>query len=157
MPSTTDPLLIVVIALIALVGTIIGGAGGAELIKYIIRRRPRQQVAITSQIDLARQTQLYAQQLEEDARQARESERLAWMQARAHAAEAWRQADETQQKLVIVNRKLDETMSRVVEMGRYMEALVTRIYAPDATLDGIRQWLANTPPPSGSALNTIGE
>lgn len=143
-----NPWILVLFLVITLLGTIVGGAGGVEMIRAFTRRKPKTAVEVTNQIELAKQLQLYAQQLEEDSRQARASEQAAWLQSREHAAQAWRQADETQQKLVTVNRKLDETMGRVIEMGRYMDALVMRIHAPGATIEGVREFIISQPPPA---------
>lgn len=147
-PNTDHPWILVLFLFVTLIGTVIGGAGGVEMIRAFTRRKPRRTVEITNQIDLAKQAQAYAQQLEEDARQARESEQKAWAEARRQSAAAWEQADKTQQKLVQVNRKLDETMYRLVEMGRYMETLVLKIYAPDAEITDVREWLRSVPPPT---------
>lgn len=146
-----NPWILVLFLVVTLIGTVVGGAGGVEMIRAFTRRKPRRTVEVANQIELARQAQLYAEQLEADARQARESEQQAWAEARRQAAAAWQQADETQQKLVAVNRKLDETMYRLVEMGRYMDALVTRIHAPGATLEDVQAWIRTIPPPASSS------
>lgn len=139
------------VAIATILGGVIASAGGTEVIKAILKRRPRRVVEVASQIELAKQAQTYAAQLEEDARQAREAEARAWEESRRQSQAAWAQAEETQRKLVQVNRKLDETMDRLADVGRYVDGLVTRIHHPAATIEGVRDYIASTPPPRGSA------
>lgn len=142
-----NPWLLALYLIIMLLGTVIGGAGGVEMIRAFTRRKPKKTIEVGNQIELAKQAQLYAQQLEEDARQARESEQKAWAEARLQAAAAWQQAEETQRKLVQVNRQLNETMYIAVEMGRYMEALFTKVKHPATTIEDVREWVDTVPPP----------
>lgn len=134
MPKTPDnPWLII----IGLLFTGLSSIGIKEIVVGMLGRKPKRVVEVANQIDLAKQTQVYAQQLEEDAAQARES-----------ARKAWAQVDEVQQKLVAVNRNLDATAYRVEEVGRYLDRVMDRIFARGATIEDVQEWIRAQPPPS---------
>jgi len=138
MPPTDNPWLYV----IAGIFLFLSGVGGQEMIRGIVRRRPRQAVEITNQINLAKQAQEYAQQLEEDATQARES-----------AQKAWAAVDEAQQKLVRANRRLDDAVWKLEQASRYLDAIYGKVFAHGATIEDVRGFMTTTPPPSTFTSN----
>lgn len=133
MPPTTNPWLY----LVGLVFTFLGGLGLKDIIKGLFKRKPRAAVEVTNQIDLAAAARNYAQEIEEDARQARES-----------AQRAWQLVDAANGKLVRVTRKLDDSTYKLEQAGRYLDSVMAKLWARDATIEGLREWVRSSPPPS---------
>lgn len=132
MPQTNNPWLI----LIGLVFTFLSGAGGLEMVRGFLKKRPKRTIEITNQIQLAEQIQKYSEQLEQDAAQARES-----------AQRAWAAVDEAQQKLVRANRKLDHSIWQLELTTRYLDTVVAKIYAHGSSIEEVKRYIETTPPP----------
>lgn len=133
MPNTDNPWLYIIGGIFLF----LSGVGGQEMIRGVLKRKPRRAVEITNQIDLAKQAAAYAQQLEEDA-----------LQARTSAQQAWAAVDEAQQKLVRANRRLDDSVWKLELAGRYLDTVLSKVFAQDATIDELRGFIKMTPPPN---------
>lgn len=132
MPPTTNPWLY----LVGLVFTFLSGIGLKDIIVGLVKRKPRQAVEVTNQIDLASAARNYAQELQEDAKQARES-----------AQQAWRLVDEANQKLVRITGKLDDSTYKLEQAGRYLDAVMGKLFERGATIEAMREWVRSQPPP----------
>lgn len=136
MPTPPPPDTNIWLYIIGGIFLILSGAGGQEMIKGILRRKPRGVVEIGNQIELAKQLQAYAQQLEGDAAQARES-----------AQKAWATVDEAQQKLERSYRRLDESTWKLEQAGRYLDAIMAKMFQPGVDIDGLKEYVKALPPP----------
>jgi hypothetical protein len=125
------------VVLATLVGSLMGGVGGAEIIKWVTRRKPHTAVRTESEISLAKQAQLYAAQLEEDNKQ-----------IRATVRESWDQVEGMQRKLVAINRKMDETAANANRLARYTTWVLTLIFERDQNIERVRAMVNEAPPPA---------
>lgn len=123
--------------LVGLLFTFLSGIGLKDIIVGLVKRKPRQAVEVTNQIDLAAAARAYSQEIEEDARQARQS-----------AQDAWRLVDEANQKLVRITRKLDDSTYKLEQAGRYLDTVMSKLFERGATIEGMREWVRSQPPPS---------
>lgn len=135
MPQTTNPWLL----LISILFTGLTGIGIKEIIVAFLRRRPKPSrgvIEVKNQIQLAEAVQKYAEKIEKDAEQYRQS-----------AAQAWATVDEANRKLMRVTGKLDESTWKFEQAARYLDAVVARVFEPDATIEGVRDFISSRPVP----------
>lgn len=135
MPPTNNPWLWLLGALF----TFASGVGLKDIIVGLFRRKSRRTVEVTNQINLAAAVRQYAQEIEEDARQ-----------ARASAQAAWALVDEANQKLVRITRKLDDSTHKFEQAGRYLDAVMSKLFERGATIEGVREWVRSQPSPLAS-------
>lgn len=122
--------------LAGLVVTLLTGVGLKDILLGLFKRKPRAAVQVTNQIDLAAAARQYAQEIEEDARQARKS-----------AQDAWKLVDEGNRKLVRALNKLDDSTYKLEQAGRYLDAVMAKLFERGATIEGMREWVRSSPPP----------
>lgn len=139
MLPTTNPWLY----LVGLIFTFLSGIGLKDIIVGLVKRKPRQAVEVTNQIDLAAAARAqveaarqYSQEIEEDARQARQS-----------AQQAWKLVDEANQKLVRVTGKLDDSTWKLEMAARYLDSILAKIWEPTSDIEAVRSWVRSQPPP----------
>ena len=126
MPPTDNPWLY----LAGLVVMLLTGLGLKDVLLGLLKRRPRQTVEVTNQIELARAAEEFA------------------ASARKSAQEAWASVDEAQRKLVRANRRLDNAVWQLEQAGRYLDGLMAKIFERGATIDEVREWVRTQPPPA---------
>lgn len=127
----------IVLGVLAVVASFLGGAGGGEAIKAVTGRKPRGTVAVQGQIDLAKQASEYAAQLEGDAREAQEAARQAW--AAAHQAEM---------RVNQVSQKLDRVQYNLSIVSNYVVWVIAQIRQPDMTMTKLREQVEQHQPPT---------
>jgi hypothetical protein len=135
MPATNNPWLI----LLSILFTGLTSIGIKEIVQGFLKRRPKpakETVDVTNQVTLAEFTQNYAEKVEKDAEQYRIS-----------AQKAWALVDEANRKLVRVTGKLDESTWKLEQAARYMDSVIGKILEPDATIEGVREYIHVRPAP----------
>lgn len=113
------------------------GAGGAEMVKALLGRRPRRTVQAEAEASMVKTAQEYAQSMEADAREARTA-----------AQEAWRGVHEAEHRTTALNRRLDEVTYNVSMLGHYVNWLVELILLPSTTIEEARQAVTIRRPPT---------
>lgn len=126
MPPTNNPWLY----LAGLVVMLLTGVGLKDIVLGLLKRRPRQAIEATNQIQLAKAAEEFA------------------ASARKSAQEAWASVDEAQRKLVRANRRLDNAVWQLEQAGRYLDGLMAKIFERGATIDEVRDWVRREPPPA---------
>lgn len=135
MPTTDNPWLI----LLSILFTFLSGVGLKDIVMGLLKRKPkpsRETVDVTNQVTLAEAVQNYADKIEQDAQQYRVS-----------AQEAWKAVDEANRKLVRVTGKLDESSWKLEQAARYMDSIYAKIVDPNATIEGLREYIQIRPAP----------
>lgn len=131
------------------VGALIGGAGGAEIIKALTGRKPRRVVAVDNEVKLAQQAAAQAKASADYAQQMEQSARNAWAQAHAAEERAGTTAREAQVRVDGMERKVDDVEFRLSIVSRYTVWLLTMIGEPSMTMDMLRDNVARRRPPAG--------
>lgn len=126
MPPTNNPWLY----LAGLVVMLLTGVGLKDIVLGLLKRKPRQAIEVTNQIQLAQAAEQFA------------------ASARKSAQEAWAAVDEAQRKLVRANRRLDDSVWKLEQAGRYLDGLMAKIFERGATIDEVRDWVRREPPPA---------
>lgn len=126
MPLTDNPWLY----LAGLVVTLLTGVGLKDIVLGLMKRKPRQEIEVTNQIQMAQAAEIFA------------------ASARKSAQEAWSAVDQAQQKLVRANRRLDDAVWQLEQAGRYLDGLMAKIFERGATIDEVREYVRSSPPPA---------
>lgn len=135
MPATNNPWLI----LLSILATFLSALGLKDIILGILKRKPKpakETVDVTNQVTLAEAAQKYAENIEKDAEQYRIS-----------AQKAWALVDEANRKLVRVTGKLDDSTWKFEQAARYWDSVIDKILEPDATIEGVREYIHIRPAP----------
>lgn len=139
----------VLIALISAIAGIIGGTGGPSIIKALTGRKPRRAIAVDSDVKLAqeaanqaRASAVYAQQMQESARQA-------WAQASAAEARAQQVSREAGDRQDELERRADSVQYSLDIVARYVVWLLALIGDPETTMESLRDNVSRHRPPAG--------
>lgn len=138
MPPTDNPWLYIA----GLFVTFLSGIGIKEILTGLLKRKPRQVVEVANQIDLAKQAQAYAEQLEQDA-----------AASRASAQQAWEAVTEANRKLVRAYHRLDESTWKFEQAARYLDSIVAKVFDPSADIEMVREYIRSRPVPFDRANN----
>lgn len=136
-----------VLGALTILGSIIGGAGGAEIFKAIFGRKPRSTVNVQNDIAIAKQAAENAKQSAEYARQMEESARQAWAQAHAAEERAGKTSREAQERADSLERTVDEVEFRLSIVSRYMVWLLDLIGQPSMNIERLRREIEQRVPP----------
>lgn len=139
MPATTNPWLL----LISILFTGLTSIGIKEIVVAFLKRRPKPAAAVVevkNQIQLADAIQKYAEKVEKDAEQYRDSARQAWLAV-----------DEANRKVVRAYQKLDESTRRFEEAARYLDAVVAKVFDPSSDIESVRAYIQSRPIPFSRA------
>lgn len=132
MPATDNPWLIFA----GLIVTLLSAIGIKDIVLSLLKRKPRRAVEVTSQIELAKQAQAYAEQLEQDA-----------AASRASAQQAWAAVTEANRKLVRAYQRLDESTWKFEQAARYLDSIVAKVFDPDSDIEMVRNYISSRPIP----------
>lgn len=139
----------VITAVIGVVGGLVGGAGGVEIIKGIFGRKPARVVAVDNEVKLAQQAAQQAAASAAFAQQMQESARQAWAQAQAAEARTRQVSKESQDRIDELEHRADDVQFNLDMAARYVVWLLSLIGEPAMTMDLLRDNVARRKPPAG--------
>lgn len=139
----------VVVAVIAAGGGILGGAGVAEVVKGLFGRKPRNVVAVDNEVKLAQQAAAQAASSAAYAAQMQESARQAWAQAATAERRAAEHDRAAQERVNAMERTVDELEERLSLASRYVVWFLRLLEEPDMTIEGMRSNVRRNRPPVG--------